>query len=315
LLAGCSAPQGPIGGAVPQSAPMAQERVHRAGSGSDLLYVATDVNVFFVVNYATGKSQTIGFAGYGNGGGACSDAGGNVFIAAGLGGSGELFEYAHGGKSPIATLSDGSYYPTACSVEPATANLAVTNDYNLNCNGGGNVAIYPDEQGPPATYSDSSFQCYIAATYDDAGNLFVGGVDSESHFVLAELPNGSSKLTTVSLNEQIGCRFADGACKNSLQWDGKYLAVTQRTTNNKSPVVYRVAVSGSIGKIVGTTTFNGRWASNASGAVSWIDGNRIIMGYHPGSLAVWRYPAGGKLVRTVVTGLAHYQYMGLAMSR
>jgi hypothetical protein len=318
MLAGCSgSPQGQIGAAVP-NAMVARGQAHRAGSRSDLLYLVTDENLFYAIDYATGKAQIITFAGGGNGGGACTDASGNLFISAWVDNSstlGEIFEYAHGGKSPISTLSDGSYYPAACSVDPTTGNLAMANSYNLNCNGGGNVAIYPDAAGQPTTYSDSSFQCYIAAAYDNEGNLFIGGVDSGSNFILAELPSGSSNLTTISLDEQISCRFVNGACKNSLQWDGTYLAITQRTTDHKSPVIYRVSVSGSTGKVVGKTTFVGRWTTKTSGAVSWIDGDSVIMGYHPGSLAVWKYPSGGKLVRTVVKGLTHYQYMGLAMSQ
>jgi hypothetical protein len=201
----------------------------------------------------------------------------------------------------------------ACSVDPTTGNLAVANDAGTNCNGSPNVAIYPDEQGPPTTYSDSGLKCNIAATYDNAGNLFVGGVNASS-FELAELPSGSSKFTNINLNEQIPCRFVNGPCKNRLQWDGKYLAITERTADGKSPIIYRVLVSGSSGTVVGKTTFLGRWTSKTSGAVSWINENGVILGYHPGSLGLWKYPGGGKHARTIVKGLSHYQYMGLALS-
>lgn len=307
MLAGCQGLQ---------TATTAQSSPHVASSsGSDLLYLATDANVFYVIDYATGKAQMITFAGSGTGGGVCPDAGGDIFVTAAVGGGGYIYEYAHGGKSPIATLSDGSYVPGGCSVDATTGNLAVTNDYNSNCYGGGNVAVYPDAEGTATTYSDSSFECYIGAAYDDEGNLFIGGVGSGSNFVLAELPSGSSTLTNISLNETLNCRFLNGPCKDRLQWDGTYLAITQRSTDHQSPVIYRVAVSGSSGTIVGTTTFSGKWTSKTSGQVSWISGNSVVLGYHPGNLSLWKYPVGGKLVRTVVKGLTHFQYMGLAMSQ
>jgi hypothetical protein len=321
FLAGCGGSQVGVTNAVPQPVVRMLSRAQAAsGSESDLLYLVSDVNLFYVISYPNGRLlQTVIFAGSGSGGGACTDARSNVYVAASVGSGtpgGYLFEYAHGGKTPIATLADGNYVPGGCSIDPATGNLAVTNNPNLNCEPGGNVAVYLAAQGVPTTYTDSGFQCYVAATYDDAGDLFIGGMGSGSGylFALAELPRGASTFINITLNKQIPCRIHDGECRDSVQWDGKYISITKRAAANEAPAVYRVAVSGSSGTVVSTTTFRGKWADNTSGAVSWIQGSRIILGYRPGSLGAWKYPAGGKLVQLIIKGLAHYRYMGLTLS-
>jgi hypothetical protein len=73
-------------------------------------------------------------------------------------------------------------------------------------------------------------------------------------------------------------------------------------------------VNGSTGNVVGSTKFQGKWASGSSGNVSLIKDNAIIMQYHPGSLAIWKYPLGGKLQRLLTKGL-HYSLMGMALSK
>jgi hypothetical protein len=313
ILAGCGGSQTGMSSAVPQSQTTVQRSAHRASGSGDLLYVVTDVNVFYTIDYSTGKTREISYMG--EGGGGCADADGNVYIAAEGSGGGYLFEFAHGGKSPINTLSDGSYYPTACSVDPVTGNLAVTNNTNPNCYGGGTVAVYSDAKAPPTSYSASSFWCVTAAAYDDQGNLFIGGMGpGSSHpFQLAELPKGGLALTTIPLSKSLTCRSVI-TCGNSVQWDGQYLAITQ-PNGKKSPVVYQVSVSGSGGTIVGTTTFKGgQWTSRTSGTTSFVNGNKIVMQYHGGSLGLWAYPAGGKMLRLIVKGLTHYQYTGLTLS-
>ncbi len=279
-----------VSGAVPQAE--SQRLAHRTPSSGDLLYVMTDVNVFYAVNYSTGKVQTVVYEPSGWGAGDCSDTTGNVYILAAATSSqaGQIFKFAHGGTSPVATLTDKNYYPTGCSIDPTTGSLAVSNDATANCPGGGNVAVYPNAQGSPTIYTDSTFECFLGTAYDNSGNLFVGGVaDGSGHyFQLAELPRGGSTLTNVSLNEQIPCRPLDGTCKNSIQWDGNDIVVTV-PMGKHSPVLYRVSVSSSNGTVVGTTTFKGKWASKASGplrvnaaVVSWLVLRVLKTLYYPG---------------------------------
>ena len=56
--------------------------------------------------------------------GICSDASGNVFIEGDYDQNAAIYEYAHGGTTPIAVLNDGSYDARDCAVDPTTGNLA-----------------------------------------------------------------------------------------------------------------------------------------------------------------------------------------------
>lgn len=81
--------------------------------------------------------------------GECADRAGDVFVA--NEDTLQILEYAHGGTSPIKTLSDSGEYPVGCSGGP------------------GNVAIYPDASGTPTTYTDPPFYYYFFCGYDAHG--------------------------------------------------------------------------------------------------------------------------------------------------
>ncbi len=320
-LVGCSSPQQPgVSSVIPQT--LARSRVEEAAlrtqvsSKKKLLYIVTDANLAYVVKYPSGDlAQRLTFASSGTGSGACTASSGNVFITAWNNTPstvGFIYEFVHGGTSPISALQESGYTPTGCSVDPTNGNLAVSNNADGNCFPGGNVAIYPGAKGPPTTYTVSGFECYSTVAYDSSGDLFVGGkgYGSGSPFELAELPKGSSNFATLTLSKQITC---PGECNNHLQWDGSHLAITQPTANHKSPLVYKVDVSGSNAEVVGTVTFRGSWGKY-SGQASLIQGDNIIMDYRPGSVAMWAYPRGGKLVKVLIQGLEHLGKPGMAMS-
>ena len=187
---------------------------------SDLLYVATYENTFFIVNYKSGKVSQEALPGESFGGGACS-SGSDVFIAGyedAPSPGGQIFEYQHGGTVPSNILADGSTWaPNACSVEPTTGSLAVSN--NTDAGGGHpqaeNISVYPGGVGPPTIYSDPMFEHYDDVTYDSSGNLFIigNGPSPNYQFELAELAKGSSSFTSISLPSQVS--------GNHVQWDGQ----------------------------------------------------------------------------------------------
>lgn len=261
----------------------------------DLLYVSDlatyEVDVY---SYPGGKSEgrLTGFAGPE---GECTDATGNVFIT--NFGSSNILEYAHGGASPIATLSDPGYYPVGCSVDLKTGNLAVANYVTTGGGGQGGVVIYKGAKGSPKAYTDPKIVSMSFCGYDDAGNLFVDGLTSASAFAFAELPDGGTSLKNVSLNQSI-------SIPGGIQWDGTHVTVGDRKTN----VIYRFAISGTSGKKAGSTHLTG--ASEVS--QFWIGGLRVI-GSDPvaGNVRFWSYPAGGSPTKTI-TGLD--QPVGAAVS-
>jgi hypothetical protein len=294
-------------------------RLPQAENGA-LLWVVTGY-LTYALTYPAGKVvQTISLGGGIYGSGVCSDAGGRVFITAWgeQGGKvvGYIYEFAYGGKSPISTINEGvNESPTACSVDPTTGDLAVTNNPQPNCVVGGSVAIYPGGQGTPTMYTDPSFACYSSAAYDDEGNLFIGGMGygSGSPYEIAELPEGSSQFTNIEFSKSITCHLSDN-CKNTVQWNSGYLAVTKPTDDHGTPIVYRVRLSGSNGAVVGSTRFRGAFVGRQSGQCSWIQGDRIVLSYRTGSVAIWMYPAGGKILQ-LIKGLQGGHAFGLTISQ
>jgi len=258
-------------------------------SSEDLLYVTGACGGICVFSYPGGT--LVGELADSNTPlGECADNAGDVFVVNyGYEGTPGVYEYAHGGTSPIAALSDPGYYPEACSVDPTTGNLAVTNTFGQGEVTGG-VAIYADAKGDPTDYVDPKIFYMDYCGYDDKGDLFVDGqYDHEGTFQFDELPKGSSNFESIKLNEKPGHPL-------NIQWDGKYVALADSNT-----VIYHVAVKGSKGNVVGTTVLNG------PGPIGqfWIQGGTLVAPYGTGSLldeiGFWKYPQGG-LVRKSIDG-------------
>jgi hypothetical protein len=129
----------------------------------------------------------------------CSDNSGNVYISD-WGSNGSIVAYAHGGKSPIKTLNLNSLdYAEACSVDSTTGNVAAAAWDGTT----GNVSIFQAGKGTSLIYSDPNISLYPSCAYDGSGNLYVGGTDSKSRFVLASLSQGSSSFDNISLPPNI----------------------------------------------------------------------------------------------------------------
>lgn len=254
----------------------------RGATSGDLLYVTDDsmanVSVF---SYPT-LSLVGTLTGFYNPYGECVDTAGNIWISNSS--PPEFVEYAHGGTSPIAVV-DNSRRAFACSVNPKTGDLATTDSYN-------DLRIYPHAQGPPITYSDPKIPFVYYCTYDDRGNLFMGGFDYSQNAYLDELASGSSTLKTITLNEPI--KFG------SIQWDGSKLELTgiRPATVNGPITIYRLRISGTNGNVVAKSLL-GQVYKGGDFTQRWIHGGSIIGvdGYQ--RIAMWKYPQGGKPTKVV----------------
>jgi hypothetical protein len=217
----------------------------------------------------------------------------------------DIFEYAHGGTTPIRTLSETFGAGIGCSIDPQTGNLAVT-DYQSPTNGPGNVLIYGRASGTPTQYAVSNVTYPFLPAYDEHGNLFVDGDTADGPVALAELPKGGAAFEPIGLSQSIS--YAGG-----FQWDGVHLAVGDQTND----VIYQFAISGSQAKEVGQTALGGaahvfdffitakdKREKSAAVVGADINGNRVLS---------WRYPAGGAPVKTIGAGLTFPQ--GVAISR
>ena len=114
---------------------------------------------------------------------------------------GTIYEYAHGGIKPIATLYENGVWPWGCGVDPSTGDLAVASINLVSLNSF--VEVYRGAKRTPKLYTDSEIINYMFCGYDNKGNLFVDGSGSGPQVYFAELPRGSGTLANVNLNKTI----------------------------------------------------------------------------------------------------------------
>jgi hypothetical protein len=224
----------------------------------------------------------------------CSDAKGDVFVTAVVRSesgarTGYVYEYAHGAKSPAATLDVPPHeIPVNCSSDPTTGNLAVTS-YDVR-NFAPLVEVYTGGSGEAKLYHSAELGANPQPAYDASGNLFVMSGGN----LAALLPEGKQELEKIKLNGTIG-NVAHA------QWDGKYFALqsyaaTKHNGENVFVHYFRVQISGTTGTIAGISRF-ANWRQKNAGQ-SWIEGNALVAtpGY---SLTFWKYPAGGEAFKVL----------------
>ena len=123
LVSGCGGSQSsPLNApAIGASANRTQSWIDPAAKKQSLLYVSSVLtNDVYIYSYKT--QQLVGtLTGFSTPYGICADKAGNVWIV--NDGAQQVVEYAHGGTSPILTLSDPGEYPEGCAVIPPPATL------------------------------------------------------------------------------------------------------------------------------------------------------------------------------------------------
>jgi len=305
LLIACSGSQPPIGapGAMPQSRASAIATHAERGRSwmlpearsSDLLYATGGCLGSCVFSYPNGKvvgSLTT------SGQSVCTDSSGDIFITQ----SSQVVEYAHGGTSPIATLSLPGLDAWGCSVDPTTGNLAVVFS--------GGIAIFTGASGTPTIYPPNLEGSYCG--YDNMGDLFVDGWGSNQNVALSELPAGGSSFNVFSIDQHVGI-------PGQIQWDGSYM--TWESSNPQgADTISRFVTNGSQATIVGTTNLKG---IKLQPHQSWIYNGVVIVpfaqhGAKSNEIGIWAYPKGGKateLIRSFGAYNRHkVRFQGLAIS-
>jgi hypothetical protein len=260
---------------------------HSAGSRTGLIYAGVHQRV--VVYTYPGGAFADTFKTPFSIQGMCSDTKGDVFITAEVQSkpgarTGYVYEYAHGGTSPVATLDVPSHQiPVSCSSDPTTRNLAVTS-YDFR-NYAPLIEIYVGGSGNPKLFHSQELGANPQPAYDADGNLFV----TSGGNVAALLPKGKRLIEKITLKETIGTVA-------HAQWDGKYFALQSYapTKHNREKIFeryYRVQISGVTGTIAGISHFS-NWLQKNPGQ-SWIQSDTLVA-TPDGAINFWRYPTGGK---------------------
>ncbi len=222
-------------------------------------------------------------------------------------------KYTYGSTSPSASVSIAPSSGTAesCSIDETTGDVAAIIHRSA---GGSYVAVFPQFQSPPKTYTDGTIGDPFSVGYDGSGNLFLlGGIKvTGTAYAFAELSNGGSGFNSVSLN--LGKRVG---FVTTVQWDGTYMTIK---ATDKSPhpkprtwpqAIYRLAIAGSNAKVVGKTVLTG---PRNNGGPSWIQNNRNIVVVATGHLSIWAYPSGGKVPKELHSGVGRTNAATVAVS-
>lgn len=293
-LGGCGVPQAmasPPGASATAAHASGRSWMLGQAKNHKLLYISDpSSNSVYVYIYPGGRLVGT-LTGFNEPWGMCSDASGNVFIADVW--NDRLVEYAHGGTTPVATLTDDNGHPTSCSFDPVTGNLAGVYYFLNDPSRSSEVAVYANEQGSPQRYTGSQIgKSLWSCAYDDRGNLFVDGLYGLASISvgLAELPKGGNTLIDISLGTHI-------AHLSSIQWTGKRLAIGDQGQSGSTPAtIFQLSLSGTNASKVGATQLVNSYGMQQF----WVERHNVAAASESTSTAfVYAYPGGGMPTRTI----------------
>lgn len=225
----------------------------------------------------------------------CTDSAQDVILPGGE--FQKILIYPRDGTIPLRKLKDSAGVPFACASDPLTGDLAVVNIAKP-----GNVMIYTGGVGTGKQYNIENAASIQFATYDNKGNLFV---DAETTTTVsttplfAELPKGGSSFEPFYVHFKVkGKTFRSPM---SLQWDGKYLAITD---NGIVPnAVYQFSVSGSNGTEEGSTVLRDDEGTYQVWIAKVGTFQRLFAtDYFSDDIRMYAYPGGGTSKRKIEGG-------------
>jgi hypothetical protein len=267
--------------------------LHTVGMGS---HASSDVSM---LTYPRGKTvATLQLQEYATG--ICSDSAGNVWMPLVRHMRWYVDEFAHGGTKAIAELRmPKGTYTAGCALDPSSGSLAVMGGMGSNEYHGCIFVWSGSHEGKPTVYAAPFFPLH--GTYDNAGDLFIDGWPGDSDFflVFGGLLKGSGSVVKIALDRRT---WTPG----DVQWDGTYVAVATGGYRVRYPRIYRVQVTSSGGKVVGTVHPRNLYRDPEF----TLFGSDVIgmAGGRGDNIDIWPYPDGGKPTRVIadfdsVTGL------------
>jgi hypothetical protein len=244
-------------------------------------YVINDYGSYATIFDYPNSDKQIGTIHDGVGGQGCT----NVLYGYGkqtfwiVAGAHQISEYSVPQKL-LKNLSVSVGMPSSCAMN-TSGDLAVGILYGT---GGGDVVIFKNATGKGTAIPSSLAREYFDG-YDNNGNLFFDGLTYGSNFELLEIPNGTTKVETITTSNTV--KFP-----GSVQWDGTYLTVTDQ----RADAMYRYTVKGTKATLKGTVSLSGV----GDCAQTWIATGIVYCGDAVnGDGEVFKYPAGGSRIATL----------------
>jgi len=281
MLAGCAGSQ--LSGATPASLPRvagaialsapARSWMSSGTRNGDLLYVSDTNGKVYVYSYPVGKlvGTLVGFKGPG---GLCSDRAGNIYVVDTP--AVAVLKYAHGGRNR-----------SKCSTSTAITRKAVrstpppeiwpSRTTRATLSSDPEASRFSEKAGAwgRATRLPASTNTFSAASMRRATFTLMVPTPARRRRSSPNCQHGSASLIGITLKQNLG------PYPGAVQWDGKYVALADATTN----VLYRIKVTGSNGTVVGTSRFKGDHSNLL--AQFWIAGNTIVV-------PIWNREADGQ---------------------
>ncbi|HXO16771.1 MAG TPA: hypothetical protein VN909_01245 [Candidatus Dormibacteraeota bacterium] len=169
--------------------------------------------------------------------GQCVDKNGNVYVVDND--TSRIYEYAHGGTTPIATAKDKFGKPDGCAVDRTSGNVAISNFSGSSSSDAGGLDIFSGGlSGKQTYYTNPNLYRVFPGAYGVTGGFFAQGIDYSGVSNFVELLPGQKQFTMLT-----GLTIA---FPGSVQWDGSWLDVTDQNYGyGYTTMIYRVSVTGS----------------------------------------------------------------------
>ncbi|HKU82079.1 MAG TPA: hypothetical protein VJP76_07905, partial [Candidatus Tumulicola sp.] len=168
--------------------------------------------------------------------------------------------------------------------------------------------IFAAHKHKPVIYriANVAFPEFVA--YDSHGNLFADGVDTHGAFAMAELPNGGTSFSALTITG--GTLYVPG----QVLWGGTHLLVGDQNYHNagKGSAIYQITVNGSSATVRSSVVL-----PNTSSVVGfWKRGkkksSKVTTADFGGSAApLFKFPSGAPFA-TITSGIS--KPFGVAIS-
>jgi hypothetical protein len=170
--------------------------------------------------------------------GQCVDHNGNVYVVDND--TSRIYEYAHGGTTPVATAKDKFGKPDGCAVDRTSGDVAISNFSGSSSSDSGGVDIFAGGLSGKQTYytSPNLYRVFPGAYGPIPGSFFAQGIDYSGVSNFVELPPGKKQFTMLN-----GLTIA---FPGSVQWDGSWMDVTDQDYGyGYTTMIYRVSITAS----------------------------------------------------------------------